>query len=168
MKIAIIGTGISGNFAAYRLNKEHDISVFEAGSYVGGHTNTVDIPSKDGTLAIDTGFIVFNNRTYPNFIKLLDEIGVESKNSEMSFSVRKDRPALEYNGSNLNGLFAQRQNLLRPSFHRMIRDILRFNREAPEFLKSDDQELSLGDYLKSRQYCNEFMRDYLIPMGAAI
>jgi predicted NAD/FAD-binding protein len=168
MKIAIIGAGISGNVAAYRLNKEHDISVFEAGSYVGGHTNTVDIPSKDGTLAIDTGFIVFNNRTYPNFIKLLDEIGVESKNSEMSFSVRKDRPALEYNGSNLNGLFAQRQNLLRPSFHRMIRDILRFNREAPEFLKSDDQELSLGEFLKSRQYCNEFMRHYLIPMGAAI
>ena len=93
MKIAIIGSGISGNVAAYRLNKQHDISVFEAGSYVGGHTNTVDIPSKDGKLAIDTGFIVFNNRTYPNFIKLLDEIGVDSKNSAMSFSVRKDRPA---------------------------------------------------------------------------
>lgn len=168
MKVAVIGTGIAGNVAAYHLNKSHDITVFEAGSYVGGHTNTVDVDTAAGPLPVDTGFIVFNDRTYPNFIRLLDELGVDSHDSEMSFSVRKSRPSLEYNGSNLNGLFAQRRNLLRPSFLRMIRDILRFNREAPLLLSAQDTGTTLGEYLRRERYSDEFTDHYLVPMGAAI
>ena len=164
MKIAIVGTGIAGNVAAYHLKQRHDITVYEANSYIGGHTNTVDVDS----LPIDTGFIVFNDRTYPNFIKLLDELGVDSLASEMSFSVRREKPSLEYNGSNINGLFAQRRNALRPSFIRMIRDILRFNREAPEFLDRNDFTLTLGQFLAEGGYGEEFANDYLVPMGAAI
>ena len=168
MKIAIIGTGIAGNVAAYNLRDRHDITVYEANSYVGGHTNTHDIPSGSGTLPVDTGFIVFNDRTYPNFVRLLDELGVESLDSEMSFSVRRERPAMEYNGSTLDGLFAERLNLLRPSFLGMIRDILRFNREAPGFLEQGRYDLSLGEYLDAGGYGRRFARDYLVPMGAAI
>ena len=168
MKIAVIGTGIAGNVAAWHLQKNHDITVFEAGHYVGGHTNTIDVESAEGVIPVDTGFIVFNDRTYPNFIRLLDEIGVASKDSDMSFSVRGNRPSIEYNGSDLNGLFAQRRNLLRPSFHRMIRDILRFNREAPAVLEAGDLAVSLGQYLRENQYSPEFVHHYLVPMGAAI
>jgi predicted NAD/FAD-binding protein len=128
MKIAIIGSGIAGNVAAYTLRQAHDITVFESGSYVGGHTNTVDVYEDDRSIAVDTGFIVFNDRTYPNFIRLLDEIGQASQPSEMSFSVQADDGKIEYSGSSLNGLFAQRRNIVRPPFYRMIRDILRFNR----------------------------------------
>ena len=116
MNIAIIGTGIAGNVAAYKLRQEHDITVFEAGSYVGGHTNTVDVEEGATRLAIDTGFIVFNDRTYPNFIGLLDEIGQASQPSVMSFSVQSEDSGLEYGGSSLNSLFAQRRNILRPAF----------------------------------------------------
>ena len=168
MRVAIIGTGIAGNVAAYHLNKQHDITVYEAGSYVGGHTNTIDVETAAGVLPVDTGFIVFNNRTYPNFIALLDELGVDALDSEMSFSVRSDRPALEYNGSNLNGLFAQRRNLLRPSFVSMLREILRFNQEAPALLAQGDTETTLGAYLRRSGYSEMFSRYYLIPMGAAI
>jgi len=168
MRIAIIGTGIAGNVAAWHLHKDHEITVFEAGHYVGGHTNTINVDSVDGVTPVDTGFIVFNDRTYPNFIRLLDEIDVASKDSDMSFSVRGDRPSIEYNGSNLNGLFAQRRNLLRPSFHRMIRDILRFNREAPAVLDEGYTSTSLGRYLRDNKYSSEFVRNYLVPMGAAI
>ena len=127
MKIAIIGSGIAGNVAAYKLRQAHDITVFESGSYVGGHTNTVDVYEDDRSIAVDTGFIVFNDRTYPNFIRLLDEIGQASQPSDMSFSVQADDGRIEYSGSSLNGLFAQRWNIVRPPFYRMIRDILRFN-----------------------------------------
>ncbi len=168
MKVAIIGTGIAGNVAAYHLRKRHEITVYEANSYVGGHTNTIDVQTERGSLPVDTGFIVFNDRTYPNFVRLLSEIGAESLQSEMSFSVRADTSGLEYNGSNLNGLFAQRRNLLRPAFIRMIRDILKFNREAPAFLETGDHQLSLNEYLRLGQYGAEFVREYLVPMGAAI
>lgn len=168
MKVAIVGTGIAGNVAAYHLNKQHDITVYEAGAWVGGHTNTIDVPTNQGPLPVDTGFIVFNDRTYPNFIDLLDQLGVESQESEMSFSVRRDSPLLEYNGSTLNGLFAQRSNVFRPSFHRMIRDILRFNREAPRLLESGRAGQTLGYFLDQGGYGKEFRNDYLIPMGAAI
>ena len=116
MRIAIIGTGIAGNIAAYKLRDRFDISVYEAASYVGGHTNTVDVREGDRSVAIDTGFIVFNDRTYPNFMKVLDEIGQPSQASEMTFSVHSADGGLEYNGSSLNGLFAQRRNLFRPAF----------------------------------------------------
>ncbi len=168
MKIAIIGTGIAGNVAAYQLRKEHDITVYEAGPYVGGHTNTVDIQEGSRKLAVDTGFIVFNDRTYPNFIRLLDELGQDSQPSEMSFSVQADNGGLEYCGTSLNAMFAQRRNLLRPRFYRMISDILRFNRTTlPSVDHLDDSE-TLGRYLFENNYSREFIDHYLVPMAAAI
>jgi predicted NAD/FAD-binding protein len=168
MKIAIIGGGISGLTAAHKLHREHEIAIFEAGDHAGGHTHTHDIALGDKVWAVDTGFIVYNDWTYPNFIGLLNELGVESQPSEMSFSVRCEKTGLEYNGTNLNALFAQRRNLLRPSFHRMILDILRFNREAPELLEWNDDALSLGEYLETQGYSREFREHYIVPMGAAI
>jgi predicted NAD/FAD-binding protein len=167
-KIAIIGTGIAGNVVAHKLNRDNDITVFEANDYVGGHSNTVEVVDGDTILALDTGFIVFNDRTYPNFIHLLDDLGVESQTSAMSFSVQAEDAALEYNGSTLNTLFAQRRNLVRPSFHKMVRDILRFNREAREMLRDGDPGMTLGNYLAHGRYSGEFIQHYLIPMGAAI
>jgi predicted NAD/FAD-binding protein len=162
MKIAIIGSGIAGNVAAYTLRQAHDITVFESGSYVGGHTNTVDVYEDDRSIAVDTGFIVFNDRTYPNFIRLLDEIGQASQPSEMSFSVQADDGKIEYSGSSLNGLFAQRRNIVRPPFYRMIRDILRFNRTTlPSIDRLDDEE-TLGNYLRKNGYSHEFVNHYLI------
>ena len=113
MRIAVIGTGIAGNTAAYELRKDHDITVYEASSYIGGHTNTINVLEGGTNIAVDTGFIVFNDRTYPNFIRLLDEIGQESQPSVMSFSVSSGDGRLEYSGSGLNALFAQRRNILR-------------------------------------------------------
>jgi predicted NAD/FAD-binding protein len=168
MKIAIIGTGIAGNVVAYKLRQEHDITVFESGAYVGGHTNTVDVYENGRKLAVDTGFIVFNDRTYPNFIQLLDEIGQDSQPSEMSFSVQAEDGRLEYSGSSLNALFAQRRNIVRPPFYRMIRDILRFNQTAlPETARLDDST-TLGNYLAAHGYSHEFVDHYLVPMAAAI
>jgi len=168
MKIAVVGTGIAGNVAAYHLNREHEITVFEAESHIGGHSHTHDVEQDGEHYAVDTGFIVFNDWTYPNFIELLTDLGVEAIDSEMSFSVKCGRTGLEYNGTTLNSLFAQRRNLLRPSFWRMIRDILRFNREAPELLAPDAAEVSLGQYLRANNYSRQFVDHYLIPMGAAI
>lgn len=168
MKIAIIGSGISGLTAAHYLRQRHDITLFEANAYVGGHTNTIDVELEGERHRVDTGFIVFNDWTYPNFIRLLHEIGVPSQPTSMSFSVRCDLTGLEYNGSNLNGLFAQRRNLLRPSFYRMLRDILRFNRESPTLLKSDNEELTIGEYVRQGSYSREFVDHYLYPMGSAI
>jgi predicted NAD/FAD-binding protein len=168
VRIAVVGTGIAGNVAAYKLRDRFDVTVFEAADYIGGHTNTVDVQQGDRTLAIDTGFIVFNDRTYPNFIKILDEIGQPSQPSEMSFSVHSAKDQLEYNGSSLNGLFAQRRNLLRPSFHAMVRDILRFNREALLDISSSSAKWSLADYLQEKNYGTDFTNHYLVPMAAAI
>ena len=130
MRIALIGAGISGLTAAWLLSRRHEVTVFEAEPRIGGHTATVDVTVAGQHFAIDTGFIVFNDRTYPNFIRLLGELGVASQATEMSFSVSNDLSGLEYAGSNLNTLFAQRRNLLRPRFWAMVRDILRFNRSA--------------------------------------
>ena len=168
MRLAIVGTGIAGLAAAHRLHPSHDITVFEAGAHIGGHTHTHDIELGGRHWAIDTGFIVFNDWTYPNFIALMNELGVESQPSSMSFSVRCEKTGLEYNGTTLNTLFAQRRNLFSPSFHRMIRDILRFNREAPGFLDSGDDTTRLGNYLTANRYRQEFRDHYIIPMGAAI
>ncbi len=168
MRIAIIGTGIAGNVAAYRLRDNYDITVYEAANYVGGHTNTIDVQEGERQLAVDTGFIVFNDRTYPNFINLLDDLGQSSQPSQMSFSVHSSDGGLEYNGSNLNGLFAQRRNLLRPSFHSMVRDILRFNRTAFDEIRRSVRPMSLGDFLDNGGYGDRFRDDYLVPMVAAI
>ncbi len=168
MKIAVIGTGIAGNVAAHHLAREHEVTVFEADDRIGGHTNTVGVEHGGRTYAVDTGFIVFNERTYPNFIELLDALGVASQDSDMSFSVRDEKTGFEYNGSNLNKLFAQRSNLFRPSFYRMISDILRFNREAPRLLEPDAPPLSLEDYLAREKYSSEFIEHFIVPTGAAI
>jgi len=168
MRIAIIGSGISGLVAAHKLSDAHEVVVFEANRYVGGHTNTVDVELDGESHAIDTGFIVFNDRTYPNFCQLLDELQVESTPTAMSFSVRSDRENLEYNGSSLSGLFCQRRNLVRPSFYRMVRDIIRFNRESPKILESADGAMTVAQYLKSYGYSRPFADHYLLPMGAAI
>jgi predicted NAD/FAD-binding protein len=178
MKIAIIGSGISGNVAAYHLNKEHDITLFEQNSHIGGHTHTHTIDDvgaglNRGELNIDTGFIVLNDRTYPNFISLLKELDVDIQKTEMSFSVKCEHSGLEYNGNNLDTLFAQRSNLFRPKFYKMISDILRFNHEATAFINNicSDQHpdnLSLGDFLRNNDYSEIFINKYIVPMGAAI
>lgn len=168
MKIAIIGTGIAGNLVANRLAREHEITVFEADGRIGGHTNTVEVEDDGRTLSVDTGFIVYNNRTYPNFIQLLDELGVVTQPSDMSFSVRSESNGLEYCGNNLNTLFAQRRNLFRPSFYRMLSDILRFNREAPGLLGLHDDKRTLNQFLTEGNYSSEFVEHYIVPMGAAI
>jgi len=167
LKIAIIGSGIAGNTLAYHLNKEHDITVFEAESHIGGHTHTHTVEHEGKDINVDTGFIVFNDRTYPNFIALLDELKVAWQPSEMSFSVRNESTGLEYNGTTLNSLFAQRSNIFKPSFHQMIRDILRFNKAALVLLE-DGSEIKLGDYLAQGQYSQQFIDHYIIPMGSAI
>ena len=170
MKIAIIGAGISGLTAAYYLRHQHQLAVFESADRIGGHTATIDVDWQGRHYAVDTGFIVYNDWTYPNFIELLDELGVATRPTEMSFSVRCDRTGLEYGGNNLNTLFAQRRNLLRPSFHRMLRDILRFNREAVRDLDSGKlaADTTLGEYLTANGYGESFIQHYLLPMGSAI
>ena len=166
-KIAIVGTGISGLAAAYYLYRSNDITLFEAEDYIGGHTRTVDV-EKDGEKAsIDTGFIVFNDRTYPNFMKLLREIGISYQPAEMGFSVRNDAADLEYGSRNLNGLFAQRGNLLRPRYWNMLFDILRFNKDVLRE-KDNDRSKTIGQYLETASYGTLFKENYLLPMISAI
>lgn len=168
MKIAVVGTGIAGSVAAYHLAKEHEITVFESDSRIGGHTNTVEVDRFGQTYSVDTGFIVFNDWTYPNFIALLEELGVAWQDSDMGFSVQHEGTGLEYSGSTLNSLFAQRSNLFRPSFYRMVRDILRFNKESLAVLEDQEREPLLGEYLGAHLYSEEFINHFILPMGAAI
>ena len=168
-KVAVVGTGIAGNVAAYRLHRAgHHLTVYEADDRIGGHTHTHCVELDGEVQQVDTGFIVFNDRTYPNFVALLEELGVESQPSTMSFSVRNDARGLEYSGTSLNGLFAQRRNLLRPGFVAMLAEILRFHREAPTLLQDDAEEITLGAYLQAHRFGGRFVDDYLVPMGAAI
>lgn len=171
-KIAIVGSGISGLTAGFLLHKQHDITLFEAAPTLGGHTATVDVEQGGRRYAIDTGFIVFNDRTYPNFMALLARIGVARQPAEMSFSV-KNPEGLEYNGHNLDTLFAQRSNLLSPRFYGFVAEILRFNREARAWLVDHQaldvgSELTLGDFLQAGEFSDYFARHYILPMGAAI
>ncbi|MGA4636334.1 NAD(P)/FAD-dependent oxidoreductase [Pseudomonas solani] len=170
MRVAIIGSGISGLTCAWLLSRRHDIQLFEASDWIGGHTHTVDVQLGGRDYAVDTGFIVFNDWTYPNFIRLLERLGVASQPTEMSFSVRDPASGLEYNGNNLNSLFAQRRNLLSPGFWGMLREILRFNREAQADLDAGriSAAITLGDYLQLGGYGARFRDHYLVPMGAAI
>jgi predicted NAD/FAD-binding protein len=167
----IVGAGIAGNVAARELHRDHDGTVFEAGRHVGGHTHTHDIEMHGRHWQVDTGFIVFNDRTYPNFIALLDELGVPSQESSMSFSVRDEIANLEYNGTSLNALFAQRRNLLRPAFLGMVRDILRFNSLTTQMaVEGKDAALSepIGDFLRRQGFSEAFQQGYLLPMVACI
>ena len=163
-KIAVVGSGISGLTSAYLLSRDHQVTVYEASDYLGGHTHTHVIELEGKNLTVDTGFIVYNDRTYPNFIRLLDQLGCTGLATEMSFSV--NRPGLEYNGHSINTLFAQRRNLVNPRFLGMLLDILRFNRNAPAIGIEDDR--SLGEYLSDEHYGAPFQQDYLVPMAAAI
>lgn len=168
MRIAVIGSGISGMVAAYRLCAEHDVTVYEAGAYIGGHTHTIDVHARGRHYAVDTGFIVHNDWTYPNFVALLEELRVPRQDSAMSFSVRCEKSGLEYNGTSINALFAQRLNLLRPTFLRMVGDILRFNSQASALLANDAPQVSLGDYLRQQGYSRFFIHNYIVPMAAAV
>ena len=167
-RVAIVGSGISGLVVAHLLHPHCEITLFEADDRIGGHTHTHSLEQQGLSYAVDSGFIVYNERTYPNFIRLLEQLGVETQPSDMSFSVQSAASGLEYNGTSLNRLFAQRRNLLRPSFHRMLRDILRFYREAGELLEGGDHTTTLGEYLEQNRYGDEFVNDHIIPMGAAI
>ena len=168
MKIAIIGTGISGLTSAYLLSKEHSVHVYESQDYIGGHVHTIPVHLNGLSYEIDTGFIVFNDRTYPNFNKLLNKINVLSQPTSMSFSVKCETTGLEYNGTSLNGLFAQRLNLIKPSFLLMVKDILRFNRDAKEFLTDSVEEITFGEFLNRGGYSNALKNNYALPMASAI
>ncbi|QLG87499.1 FAD-dependent oxidoreductase [Chitinibacter bivalviorum] len=168
-RIAIIGAGISGLASAYLLNRKHEVVLFEAGSYLGGHTNTVDVTLEGQTQAVDTGFLVFNQQTYPNLIALFAELGVESYATDMSFGVSLNDGQLEWAGTNLATVFAQKRNLASPTFLLMLRDILRFNAAAKENLvKTSQSGATLAQLLDEGGYGSPFRNAYLLPMAAAI
>ena len=168
-RIAVVGAGVSGLAAAWLLSRNHHVTLFEAGSYPGGHTNTVNVTLEGKTHPVDTGFLVFNEKTYPNLIALFDHLGVASVETEMSFSVSLEDPDLEWAGSSLATVFGQRRNLLRRRFWAMLYDILRFNRESNAWLASThDSDLSLRQFLAERRYTDAFAHWYLLPMAAAI
>lgn len=170
MRIAIIGSGISGLVVAHLLHDEHDITVFEADGRLGGHAHTINVRHGDRRVGVDTGFVVFNEAAYPNFTRLLRHLRVESQLSDMSFSVQCARTGLEYGSTSVDSMFAQRGNLLRPSFYRMLADIRRFYRESREVLNGNGNfaNVTLGDYLRDRRYSTAFIDHHIVPMGAAI
>jgi predicted NAD/FAD-binding protein len=169
-KIAVIGGGVAGIVSAYILSRAHDVTLIEANDYVGGHTNTITIPSgPDEGIPVDTGFIVLNDRNYPNFQKFLGQLEVGIRPSEMSFSFYCRETGLTYSSQVPNGLFAQRRNLVRPQFWGMLRDILRFNKEATRDLREDRlSNHTLGEYLAKHLYSRAFIDDHLLPAAAAI
>jgi len=167
-RIAIVGTGVAGLVCAHALHRRHEIEVFEAADWIGGHVHTVPVELAGRRFDVDTGFIVFNDRTYPGFRRLLDELGVASQPTEMSFSVRCDEADLEYAGGSLSQLFADPRNLARPRFLRMVRDVLRFYRDARGLLERPDPKVSLGAWLEGRGYGRELVEHHLLPMSAAI
>ncbi len=168
MRIAIIGSGISGLGAAWMLARRHDVTVFETNDYAGGHTHTHDIALADKTYRVDSGFIVCNPDHYPNFMRFLRELDVATQETTMSFALRNERSGLEYNATRLNTLFCQRRNLISPRFWGMVRDILRFYREAPALLQGDHAGPGLGEYLEQNRYSAAFRDDHLIPMASAL
>lgn len=169
MKVAVVGAGISGLASAHYLDKQgHEVHLFEANNYVGGHTDTHVINVAGKSWNVDTGFIVFNYANYPYFSRFLEELGVESQASDMSFGVHNVHTGLEYNATSLDGLFCQRKNLIKPSFYRMLMDLLRFYKEAPELLEHTDNQQTLGDYLREHRYSQSFIEDHIVPMACAL
>ena len=168
MRIAVVGSGIAGLVCAHLLHDEHQLTLFEAGDHIGGHTVTSRVDGGDGDHWVDAGFIVYNEANYPNFVRLLERLGVESQPSDMSFSVRDDRDDLEYCGTSLGTLFAQRRNLIRPSFLRMLADIARFNRDGRELLTGNGSQPTLRQFLEAGDYRRELVEQYLVPMAASI
>ncbi len=168
MRIAIVGAGISGLTCAHLLHPRHEITVFDAAERPGGHTSTVDVESERELQRVDTGFIVYNDRNYPGFERLLERLGVATQPSAMSFSVSDGRGEFEYNGASANGLFARRSSLVRPSFHRMVRDLLRFNREAPALIGLNGSGPTLLDFLDEGGYSREFVERLIVPQASAV
>jgi len=173
LRVAVIGTGVSGISAAWLLNQRHDIKVFEKAAWIGGHCSTVDVPcmadAREHVVAVDTGFIVYNEKTYPNLTALFSHLGVETEPSDMSFSASVNNGAFEYSGYSLRTMLAQKRNLVRPRFWNMVWDIMRFFREAAEdAAKPENSRTSLGVYLIDNGYSEAFLRDYLLPLGSSI
>jgi predicted NAD/FAD-binding protein len=168
VKVAVVGSGVAGLTVAAGLHPRHEVTVYESATWIGGHTNTVDVDEDGRQVAVDTGFIVCNEWTYPNFLAMLERLGVRRQDSNMSFSLQDEHTGLEYNGTNVNSLFAQRRNLLRPSFLKMIVEILRFNRAAPRFLATHDESTTLREFLRDGRYSQPFVEQYVVPMGRAI
>jgi predicted NAD/FAD-binding protein len=168
VKIAIVGSGVSGLVTAHLLHPEHDVVLYEGGDHVGGHTHTQDVEVGGVRVAVDTGFIVYNEETYPELTRLFAQLGVRTQPSSMSFSVNDERTGREWCGTSLDTLFAQRLNALRPSFHRMILDLARFNREARALAAEGPDDVTLGDWARERGYSRVFVEDYLVPLGTAV
>lgn len=166
MRIAIVGAGVSGLVCAHMLHRDHELVVFEASDKAGGHANTVRVETETGSYDLDTGFIVFNDRNYPKLERLLGELAVLTQPSQMSFGV-SDGVDFEYNGASLNGLFASRRQAIAPSFHRMIADLVRFNRDARRLLASDEDP-SLRDWLAQRRYSRVFVERLIVPQASAV
>ena len=168
-KVAVIGSGIAGLSCAHLLHKHYDVTVFEKNDYIGGHTATIDVKVDGVEYAVDTGFIVFNDRTYPYFEKLLERLGVERQKTQMSFSVHNEATGFEYNGHTFSSLFAQRRNIVRPKFWRLLYDIVRFNKLCKALhAKGHYTEQSLGQLLQQHRFNDFFKYHYILPMGAAI
>jgi predicted NAD/FAD-binding protein len=167
MRIAVVGGGVAGLVAAYRLGFAHEVTLFESERRLGGHANTVIVREGNREVPLDTGFLVYNPATYPSFVALLEELGVASAPSRMSFSVRSERRDFEYAGTDLGALYAQRRNVASFGFHRMVWDILRFYREAPALLEAND-EVPLRAWLEERRYSRQFIDDHLLPMLRAV
>ncbi len=170
MRIAIVGSGVSGLVCAHLLHPHHEVSLFELDDRPGGHTNTVEVDVGGRSHQVDTGFIVYNERTYPAFVGLLGHLGVATKDSDMSFSVADERTGLEWRGTSPSTVFAQRRNLANPAFHRMLRDVVRFNRAARRLAADThaDPDLTLGEFLAGGRWSRELVDWYLIPLGSAI
>ena len=167
-RIAVVGSGVSGLVASYLLHPEHDVTLFEADDYIGGHVHTLEVEQEGRPFSVDTGFIVFNEPNYPWFCRLLRRLGVASRPTEMSFSVKCARTGLEYASTPPGRLFAQRRNLLRPSFHRMLADIHRFNRSAADLLRDPGDLTTLGAYLDDHAYSRAFVEHHIVPLGSAL
>ncbi|MFK7816474.1 MAG: NAD(P)/FAD-dependent oxidoreductase [Gammaproteobacteria bacterium] len=168
MKIAIIGSGIAGLTAAHLLHPDHDITVYESDSYVGGHANTIDVTMKDTTISIDTGFIVFNDWTYPNFEKLINSLDIQIQNSEMSFSAICEESGFEWSGNGLKGLIFNSDNWKQLKPYQIFYDIVRFKKLALAFLNQKNEQMTLGDFLATNEFSAPFIKYYILPMGAAI
>ncbi|MAZ60780.1 MAG: FAD-dependent oxidoreductase [Candidatus Marinimicrobia bacterium] len=168
MKIAIIGSGISGLTSAYILNKKHDITIYEKNDYIGGHTHTHKIPENNTTFNVDSGFIVYNENTYPNFIRLLDLLNVERQHSNMGFSVKTSYKDFEYSGNSIGSIFAKKSNMFNPYFLNMLKSIQRFNKVSIKDLDKIDASTSLIEYLESKRFSSYFIKYYIVPMAAAI